>query len=141
MPSSPDLKWRTVVAPTLDWLQFHDPIENLNVATALEIRRGGPWLVPTLQGVPRLAKPPLTAWITTAAIRPGTVAALDSTDAVVRAAAYDRLTWEVRWPALLAACLTLAATFELGRTLANEEDGDTFGLIVTGIAVALCSDI
>jgi 4-amino-4-deoxy-L-arabinose transferase-like glycosyltransferase len=118
-----------LVGPTLDWLQFHDPIENLNVATALEIRRGGPWLVPTLQGVPRLAKPPLTAWITTAAIRPGTVAALDSTDAVVRAAAYDRLTWEVRWPALLAACLTLAATFELGRTLANEEDGDTFGLI------------
>jgi len=30
-----------LVAPTLDWLQFHDPIENLNVATALEIRRGG----------------------------------------------------------------------------------------------------
>src|SRR5215217_5796349 len=61
------------IAPTLSWTQFHDSVENLNVATALEMRRGGPWLVPNHQGVPRLAKPPLTAWVTAAAIRPSSV--------------------------------------------------------------------
>jgi 4-amino-4-deoxy-L-arabinose transferase-like glycosyltransferase len=85
--------------------------------------------------VPRLAKPPLTAWITALAIRPRTVAALDSADPVARAAAYDRLAREVRWPALLAACLTLVATFELGRTLDGNKDGETLG----PIAACVCA--
>ena len=103
------------VYPTLGWTQFHHSIENFNVATALELRRGGPWLVPTLQGVPRLAKPPLTAWITATALQPDTLRDLDAAEAGTRAAAYKRLAVEARWPALLAMCLLLVATYELGR--------------------------
>src|SRR4051812_27193377 len=72
------------IAPTLRWLEFSNGAENLNVATALEMRRGGPWLVPNLQGEPRTAKPPLTAWITATFIRPQTVRDCSSTDAITR---------------------------------------------------------
>jgi hypothetical protein len=107
------------VLPTLGWTQFHHSIENFNVATALELRRGGPWLVPTLQGIPRLAKPPLTAWLTAAALRPDTLRNLDSPDPAVRALAYQWLAVEARWPTLLALCLLLVATYELGRAVAG----------------------
>jgi len=50
-----------VAAPTLSWLEFSNGSENLNIATALEIRRTGNWLLPTLQGEPRYAKPPAGA--------------------------------------------------------------------------------
>src|SRR3954463_10517332 len=93
------------VAPTLSWLQFSSGSENLVVETVLEMRRGGPWLVPTLEKLPRTQKPPLPAWLTAAAARPGAVAALADRDASGRAAAYTRLAWEVRWPALLCSCL------------------------------------
>ena len=36
-------------APTLSWLDFSNGSENLNVATSLEMRRTGHWLLPTLQ--------------------------------------------------------------------------------------------
>src|SRR5207244_87021 len=62
------------VAPTLSWLEFSSGSENLVVETVLEMRRGGPWLVPTLERLARTQKPPLPAWITAAAARPGTVA-------------------------------------------------------------------
>jgi len=67
-----------LVAPTLDWLQFHDPIENLNVRDGPGDPPGRAVARSDAAGVPRLAKPPLTAWVTAAAIRPATVAALDS---------------------------------------------------------------
>jgi 4-amino-4-deoxy-L-arabinose transferase-like glycosyltransferase len=117
------------VAPTLHWTEFHDSVENLNVATALEMRRGGPWLVPNLQGVPRLAKPPLTAWVTAVAIRPSTLRLLSVRDSALRTAAYDRLAFEVRWPALAAMCLTLAAVYQLGRVLGGPHDGEVMGLV------------
>src|SRR5882762_8380635 len=81
------------VAPTLSWLEFSGGMENLNIATALELRRDHPdsWLVPTLEGEPRVKKPPLTAWITAAAIHPQTVADLSSLEPAVRRAAADRL--------------------------------------------------
>src|SRR4051794_14463958 len=80
------------VAPTLVWQQFSSGAENLVTATALEIRRGDcGWLVPTLQGEPRVAKPPLAAWIAAASIRPATVAQLSSTDAETRDGAYRAL--------------------------------------------------
>src|SRR5689334_2392205 len=87
------------VAPTLSWLEFSSGSENLVVETVLEMRRGGPWLVPTLEKQPRTQKPPLPAWVTAAAARPGTVAGLADHDAVRRAIAYTHLAWEVRWPA------------------------------------------
>src|SRR6059058_3654921 len=91
------------VAPTLSWLEFSSGSENLVVETVLEMRRGGPWLVPTLELQPRTQKPPLTAWVTAAAVRPSTVAALAQPDPARRDAAYSRLAWEIRWTALAAA--------------------------------------
>src|SRR5690242_6284489 len=102
------------VAPTLSWLEFSSGSENLVVETVLEMRRGGPWLVPTLELQPRTQKPPLTAWVTAAAVRPATVAALWEPDRAKRDAAYTRLAWEVRWTALAAACLTVLAVYGLG---------------------------
>ena len=61
------------IAPTLRWLEFSNGAEGLAVATAMEIRRTGRWLVPTLNDEPRLAKPPLTSWITAAAMPPKTL--------------------------------------------------------------------
>jgi 4-amino-4-deoxy-L-arabinose transferase-like glycosyltransferase len=120
------------IAPTLSWLEFSGGMENLNIATALELRRdhADNWLIPTLEGEPRIKKPPLTAWITAAAIRPQTVADLSSLEPAVRRAAADRLALEVRWPSLLAACLMLIGVYELGRVIADPTTGLVAALIV-----------
>ncbi len=109
------------IAATLSWLQFCGGSENLVVGTVLEMRRGGPWLVPTLKGAPRTTKPPLTSWLTAAAVRPATVDALSNRHE--REAAYHELAWEMRWPALAAACLLLIAVAWIGRLLAGDGVG------------------
>jgi 4-amino-4-deoxy-L-arabinose transferase-like glycosyltransferase len=111
------------IALTLRWLEFSNGAEGLAVATALETRRTGRWLVPTLNDEPRLAKPPLTSWITAAAMRPRTLGELSLPNDSIRRPAFDRLGFEVRWPALLAACVMLYAIFELGRTLIDARAG------------------
>ena len=127
------------IAPTLTWLEFSGGMENLNIAPALELRRDHPgnWLIPTLEGEPRVKKPPLTAWITAAGIRPQTVTEMSSQDAGVRRAAADRLAWEVRWPSLLAACLMLVAVYELGRVVADPTTGLLAALIAGTTAMFL----
>jgi 4-amino-4-deoxy-L-arabinose transferase-like glycosyltransferase len=97
------------LAPTLSWPQFSNDGEDLLVQTVLEMRHGGPWWVPTLGGHPRTRKPPLPAWITAAAISPNTVRDLSSTSPSVRAKAYQNFAFEVRLPALFAACMMLLA--------------------------------
>jgi len=84
------------------------------VATALECRRDGHWLNPTLEGQPRTKKPPLTAWITALAMTPKTVQECSSPNAAIRANAFSWLAWESRWPALAQACGGLIAIFFLG---------------------------
>lgn len=121
------------VGPTLDWLEFSNGIENLNVETALEMRRGGPWIIPTLMGEPRVRKPPLCAWITAWGIDPQVVQTMSSLDTAAREDAWKQLAWQARWPALLAASLTLALAYELGYTLL----GHTVGL--TGALAAASS--
>ncbi|MEA2711242.1 MAG: hypothetical protein QOF78_3843 [Phycisphaerales bacterium] len=121
-----------LIAPTLTWLEFSSGTENLNVATALETRREQHWMVPTLEGEPRVAKPPLTAWMTAASIREKTMDAMSSADPARRAAAEPQLAWQVRFPFLLSACLMLLATAELGRVLSG---GDWR---VAAIAAAAC---
>ncbi|WP_428937982.1 ArnT family glycosyltransferase [Fontivita pretiosa] len=111
------------VAPTLRWLEFSNGAEGLNVGTAMEIRREGNWLVPTLQGQTRLAKPPLTAWITALAITDQTMRQISSRDASQRERGFVRLAWQTRWPALLAGCGMLLATGMLGRLLAGPDCG------------------
>lgn len=120
------------VAPTLSWLEFSSGSENLNVATALEIRRTGQWGLPTLNGEPRVAKPPLTAWVTAAAVTPATVRDMSAADASIRAAAERRLAWQTRWPFWLSACLTLVGVYLLGRILADGR----LGLVAMAIAAS-----
>src|SRR5438874_9333346 len=72
------------IAPTLSRFEFYFGSEAVNVATALEMRRNHQWLVPTLQGEPRLAKPPLTAWITAACIRSQTMRRISDRDPTIR---------------------------------------------------------
>ena len=105
------------IAPTLRWLEFSGGSESLVTETVLEMRRGGPWFVPTLLGVPRMTKPPLTAWLTAAATRQATVAQLSSRDPATRDAAFRQLAWQIRWPSLLSSCAMLLATYALGRLL------------------------
>ena len=118
-----------VTAPTLTWLQFSSGSENLVVATALEIRRTGNWLFPTLQGQPRLNKPPLAAWIGATSIAPRTFSQLTSSNADIRTNAYRDLAWQIRWPALLAAALTLIATYDWAQTML----GRPYGLLAATI--------
>ncbi len=102
-----------ILAQGIEKLEFTSASENAVVESALEMRRGGPWVVPTLHDDPRTKKPPLANWLTAAAIRPQTVEQLSSRDSHVRAAAYEGLAWQARWPALVAACAMLAAVYGL----------------------------
>ena len=111
--------------PTLTWLEFSNGSENLNVATTLEMRRTNRWLLPTLNGEPRIAKPPLTAWITASAVPSQVVRDMSSLDPSVRESAARSLALRVRGSSLLAGCLMLLAVFELGRRI----DGPLLGLV------------
>lgn len=48
---------------------IYDELPGQYAATAWEIVESGDWLIPTLEGVPRLQKPPLVYWITAASLR------------------------------------------------------------------------
>jgi 4-amino-4-deoxy-L-arabinose transferase-like glycosyltransferase len=120
-------------APTLPWLEFSSGAENLVVATAMEMRRSGEWKIPTLAGEMRLAKPPLAAWIAAGAITERTFNETLSNDPTVRDAAYRRLAWQVRWPALLCVCIMLAFTYDLGRILGGRGVG-----LIAALALGAC---
>lgn len=118
------------VAPTLSWMEFSNGMENLNVATVLEMRRGGPWMVPTLEGEPRVAKPPLTAWVTAANVPAELIDRLNDRDAEARDGAYRSLAFRVRITALVACALTLLATFDLGRTIGGTSRAGVVGAAI-----------
>ena len=117
------------IAPTLAWFEFANGSEILNVTTAMEIRRTGNWLMPTLQGEPRIQKPPLTAWITAASVRESTLRLMSSADAGERAAGERQLGWDARWAALLAACGMVAAAGMLGTIIGGPTLGVTSAVV------------
>src|SRR5579862_8250662 len=61
------------IAPTLPLLPYYTGTERISVATALEMRRDGHYLLPTLNGRPRIVKPPLAAWLTAATLTRATL--------------------------------------------------------------------
>ena len=122
---------------TLTASEFTSSVESLVVVTAMEARRDGHWLAPTLDGEPRVRKPPLASWIVAASITPGTVARLDDADAAVREAAFRRLTWQARLPSALAAALTLIATYALAQTLLNDPRRAVTTTLVAGTTAML----
>ena len=119
------------VVPTLRWVEFTNGNENIVVQTALEMRHGGPKLLPHLLGEPRVKKPPLVAWIATAAMRQPTIDRLK--DNATSDVAYRDLALQVRWPSLLAACVLVLATFDFGRTWGGARVG-----LCSAMAVATC---
>jgi 4-amino-4-deoxy-L-arabinose transferase-like glycosyltransferase len=121
-----------VTLPTLPWVEFSNGIENLNINTVLEMHRGAPWMVPTLDGSPRYRKPPLNAWITAASVRSDTVAGLSSTDERVRDQSQRRLAWEVRLPALLMSCAALIAIFLTARMVLPDPRDAVAAVLVAG---------
>ncbi|MGE5612143.1 MAG: ArnT family glycosyltransferase [Bacillota bacterium] len=104
-------------APSLTWLEFSGGMENVNVATALETRREGHWLIPFLNGEPRTAKPPLAQWMAALGI-------LSS----------DSLPWGARWPTLVCSCLMLVATYHLGRLVVDAK----VGLLAALVCGSMC---
>jgi 4-amino-4-deoxy-L-arabinose transferase-like glycosyltransferase len=76
-------------------------MEARNFISAREIVESGNWLIPTLNGEPRIAKPPLPTWLTALSARMG---GLDNLNAL-------------RLPAALAATLMVLFCYGLGRTL------------------------
>ena len=111
------LAFFATLAPTLACVEFVNGSEDAVVATALDIRRGGPWWVPHLFGEPRTNKPPLAAWAAAAGVRPATVEAINSPDIARRHAGFRRLRWQVRLGSLAAGCGLLAAVYGLGRVV------------------------
>ena len=107
------------IAPTLDLLEFSNGAENLVIATALEVRREGCWLIPTLHGEPRVAKPPLAAWLAALSIGEDTMRRLSDPDPTVRDGAERDLAWQSRWPFLASSCAMLVAVHTLGRIIAG----------------------
>ncbi len=91
-------------APTLSWLEFSGSMENLNVATVLEMHRTGRRLLPTLEGDARLNKPPLTAWVTSLFVSDELVARLSGPSPEP---AYRELAFRIRLSPLIQTCLTM----------------------------------
>jgi 4-amino-4-deoxy-L-arabinose transferase-like glycosyltransferase len=111
------------VAPFLPLYEFSNGGENAVVASVQEIHRGGPWLVPTLHEEQRTKKPPLATWLSALASDAGTVARQSDPDPAVRDAAFRAFGWQVRWPALLAMCGLVAATYGLGAAVGGPRLG------------------
>jgi 4-amino-4-deoxy-L-arabinose transferase-like glycosyltransferase len=115
---------------TRRWLPPVEAIERINVVTAREIRQQNYWLFPTLNGDARLAKPPVAAWASAAAIRESTLAKIDQQDPSKRQAAIGDLIAECRLPAIIASSLLLVAVFELGRAIG----GARLGVLAAAVA-------
>lgn len=117
------------IAPTLSWIEFSGGGENLVIGAVVEMRRGGPVLVPNLQGQPRIKKPPWPTWVAAAGVSDQTMRGLNNLDQTARDAAFRRLAWETRWPSLLSSCLMLVAVYALGRLVSGPKVGLVAALV------------
>jgi 4-amino-4-deoxy-L-arabinose transferase-like glycosyltransferase len=93
-----------------------DMMELFNLVPVREAFRDHHWLMPTLNGVPRLEKPPLPVWIPAA---------------LIRATGIDSL-WLLRTPSILLALLTGFATYGLGCVFfknANDPNSRRYALL------------
>lgn len=90
----------------------YDELSGQYAATAWEMVESGTWLIPTLDGVPRLQKPPLVYWLTAAALRIG-----------------GRSEFAARLPTALALVGVMLATVALGGRLAGPAAGLIAGVV------------
>lgn len=83
-----------------------DPVDMMELFNLIPVReafRDHHWLMPTLNGIPRLEKPPLPVWL------PAALATLFNSDSL----------WVTRFPSALMAVLTAFATYGIGVTLSR----------------------
>ncbi len=68
---APAILWAAAVlhVATAAIPDVYDELPGQYAATAWEMVESGAWLIPTLEGIPRLQKPPLVYWITAASLR------------------------------------------------------------------------
>ena len=92
-------------------------MEARNFISAREIVESGNWLIPTLNGEPRIAKPPLPTWATALS---GSIGGLDNLTAL-------------RLPAALAATLMVLFCYGLGRVLTTPRVA-----LLSGVVLASC---
>jgi 4-amino-4-deoxy-L-arabinose transferase-like glycosyltransferase len=100
----------------------NDMMELFNLVPVKEAYRDGHWLMPTLNGVPRLEKPPLPVWA------PAGLAKLVGRDSL----------WVERLPSVMAALLTCLATYAIGCiTLRQRSAGLMAAIILITMALFL----
>ena len=95
-----------------------DMMELFNLVPVREAVRDGHWLMPTLNGLPRLEKPPLPVWL------PAGLAVLLRSESL----------WVLRMPSVVMGLMTVLATYGMGCVLFRNE-GDRPG----GGGAVLCA--
>ncbi len=112
-----------VAAACLFWGLGGPPIRDNNEALYADIAwamaRGGSWIIPHLDGVPYIEKPPLLYWLIALSFK-----------------AFGVGTWQARLPDALAAWLISAGCIAYGRHLGTRVAG-RFAALVSGTALGL----
>lgn len=99
-----------------------DMMELFNLLPVREAVRDHHWLMPTLNGVPRLEKPPLPVWI----------------PAAFATAFQSESLWVLRLPSVLLSLLTAVCTYWIALiTTPNKEDGRKLGLLAACITLSM----
>ncbi len=126
-----DARWRTsllvdglvllIAAASLFWRLGAAPIRDTNEALyasiALTMAHGGSWIIPHLDGVPYIEKPPLLYWLMALSFK-----------------AFGAGAWQARLPDAVAAWLTVLGCIVLGRAVSAPLAG-RFAALVTGTAL------
>lgn len=105
------LFWRLGAAP------IRDTDEALYAAIALTMAHGGSWIIPHLDGVPYIEKPPLLYWLMALSFK-----------------VFGVGTWQARLPDSAAAWLTVLGCIAFGRAVSAPLAG-RFAALVTGTAL------
>jgi 4-amino-4-deoxy-L-arabinose transferase-like glycosyltransferase len=134
------LLFAAAVLPSLSRLDFFDGVEHFNLATVQEMRRDEAagksvnWMLPTLQGQPRVVKPPLAAWVAAALVRSEDVAAISAPQEANRERAIEHFVFLGRIPTLVCALLLLLGVYVMGTAVADGDwrIGATAALVCAG---------
>ena len=94
------------------WALF-EPDEGRNAEIAREMLASGDWVVPHLNGLPFLDKPPLLFWTIAASFR-----------------VFGESEWVARLPSMLGALATIAATYAIARALLGGRTAITAALVM-----------